>query len=312
MEGSYLEQARSRSASAPPPWSPLFSLVPGSSVRPARTWADRPASRRRRPRPPRRRHRRPGIGGAVARIPSAADPELHLATARDFAVVPRGMDRSKRRPSPGRMARPPIPFDDPYDDRLYHPTLTDHLFLVIASQPIGDSTPEDWIVEQMAEWADWRCTATEPIAVGERIRTDRVRGLRPRGRHNRWPRLLDLAPQVQTTIQPPSLPTTGRGSRRSLPPCNCIPRTPSMWRRPRRPDSIARPRSRTPYRSIQPTILIDARAALDGRPLSRLDRDRTTAHEFEQFGFPDRSYLSRSRCVGVRLPDGSRARKVGP
>ena len=46
--------------------------------------------------------------------------------------------------------------DNSYDDRLYHPTLTDHLFLVISSQPIGDSTPEDWITEQMAEWADWR------------------------------------------------------------------------------------------------------------------------------------------------------------
>ena len=56
--------------------------------------------------------------------------------------------------------------DNAYDDRLYHPTLTDHLFLVIASQPIGDSTPEDWITEQMAEWADMEeCAATEPIAV---------------------------------------------------------------------------------------------------------------------------------------------------
>jgi hypothetical protein len=52
---------------------------------------------------------------------------------------------------------------DPYDDRLLHPTLTDHLFLSIASQPIGDATPEDWTAEQMAEWE--RCTPTEPIAV---------------------------------------------------------------------------------------------------------------------------------------------------
>ena len=52
---------------------------------------------------------------------------------------------------------------DPHDDRLLHPTLTDHLFLSISSQPIGDSTPEDWITEQMAAWEE--CTATEPIAV---------------------------------------------------------------------------------------------------------------------------------------------------
>ena len=55
---------------------------------------------------------------------------------------------------------------DPHDDRLLHPTLTDHLFLSISSQPIGDSTPEVWIKEQMAAWADLEeCRATEPIAV---------------------------------------------------------------------------------------------------------------------------------------------------
>ena len=57
---------------------------------------------------------------------------------------------------------------DPHDDRLLHPTLTDHLFLSISSQPIGDSTPEDWITEQIAAWADLKeCTAAEPIAVDE-------------------------------------------------------------------------------------------------------------------------------------------------
>jgi hypothetical protein len=57
------------------------------------------------------------------------------------------------------------PFADPTADRLYDPTLTDHLFLTFASQPIGDSTPEAWIAEQMAERPE--CTATEPIAVDE-------------------------------------------------------------------------------------------------------------------------------------------------
>jgi hypothetical protein len=55
---------------------------------------------------------------------------------------------------------------DPQDDRLMHPTLMDHLFLSISSQPIGDATPEDWIAEQMAEWADLEaCTVTEPVAI---------------------------------------------------------------------------------------------------------------------------------------------------
>ena len=63
------------------------------------------------------------------------------------------------------MARPLFPLMIPKRDRLYDPALTDHLFLTIASQPIGDSTPEDWIVDQMAEWG--QCAATEPIAVGD-------------------------------------------------------------------------------------------------------------------------------------------------
>lgn len=35
--------------------------------------------------------------------------------------------------------------------------------MTIASQPIGDSTPEDWVAEQMASGEG--CTATGPIAV---------------------------------------------------------------------------------------------------------------------------------------------------
>ena len=57
----------------------------------------------------------------------------------------------------------PLSFLVPQADFLYDPTLTDHLFLAIASKPIGDSTPEDWVAEQMASGEG--CTATEPIAV---------------------------------------------------------------------------------------------------------------------------------------------------
>ena len=56
------------------------------------------------------------------------------------------------------------PYTDPQADRLYDATQPTGTFLTIASQPIGDSTPGDWIAVQMAEW---ECTATEPIAVGE-------------------------------------------------------------------------------------------------------------------------------------------------
>ena len=48
-------------------------------------------------------------------------------------------------------------------DFLYDTVLDEgHLFLTIASQPIGDAAPEDWVAEQMASY---ECAATEPIAV---------------------------------------------------------------------------------------------------------------------------------------------------
>ena len=75
----------------------------------------------------------------------------------------------ERRPSPGRGTDGPT-FPDPFADVLLDP-LTENLFLIFGSQPIGDSTPDEWIAEQMADGmhgdrADRR---------GRRHRTDRVR-----------------------------------------------------------------------------------------------------------------------------------------
>lgn len=57
----------------------------------------------------------------------------------------------------------PLNFPVPQVDWLYDPILKADLFLAIASQPIGDSTPEEWVTEQMASQEG--CTATEPIKV---------------------------------------------------------------------------------------------------------------------------------------------------
>ena len=57
----------------------------------------------------------------------------------------------------------PLSFGAPHADWLADPTLTSDLFLAIASQPIGDSTPEDWVAAQMA--SDEGCTETEPVTV---------------------------------------------------------------------------------------------------------------------------------------------------
>ena len=53
-------------------------------------------------------------------------------------------------------------FREPPADFLYDPTLNDHLFLFIASQSIGDSTPDDWVAQQLAGYG---CTESEPTTV---------------------------------------------------------------------------------------------------------------------------------------------------
>ena len=58
----------------------------------------------------------------------------------------------------------PLSFTVPQVDWLYDPDLEADLFLAIASQPIGDSTPEDWVAEQMA--SEEGCGAdTAPVTV---------------------------------------------------------------------------------------------------------------------------------------------------
>jgi hypothetical protein len=61
---------------------------------------------------------------------------------------------------------PGAQYVDPGIDVLQDPILGDHLFLAIASQSIGDTTPEDWIAEHVSGW-DEGCTPAEPITVGE-------------------------------------------------------------------------------------------------------------------------------------------------
>ena len=57
----------------------------------------------------------------------------------------------------------PLEFGLPHADWLADPVLMSNLFLAIASQPIGDSAPEDWLAEQMA--SEEGCAATEAVTV---------------------------------------------------------------------------------------------------------------------------------------------------
>jgi hypothetical protein len=63
---------------------------------------------------------------------------------------------------PWRVGMSDPQWDSAFADILVDPVLGDHLFLAIASQPVGDSTPEDWVAEGMASVG---CTATEPIVL---------------------------------------------------------------------------------------------------------------------------------------------------
>ena len=57
----------------------------------------------------------------------------------------------------------PLLLGAPHADFLYDPALESDLFLTIASQPIGDSTPDDWVADQLA--SEEGCGTTEPITV---------------------------------------------------------------------------------------------------------------------------------------------------
>jgi hypothetical protein len=57
----------------------------------------------------------------------------------------------------------PLEFGLPHADWLADPVETHDLFLTVASQPIGDASPEEWLAAQMASGEG--CTETGPVEV---------------------------------------------------------------------------------------------------------------------------------------------------
>jgi hypothetical protein len=53
-------------------------------------------------------------------------------------------------------------FGDPQGDFLYDPALEDHLFMSVASQPIGAATPDEWVADRLRIY---ECTDTEATVV---------------------------------------------------------------------------------------------------------------------------------------------------
>jgi hypothetical protein len=117
-------------------------------------------------------------GGSTATQKATAEPTPSLtlatqtftSTVHGFSVSYPEAWTAQPATEPWTDGAFPLSFPTPQVDWLYDPTLKSSLFLAIASQPISDSTPEDWVAGQMA--SDEGCgTRTEPIAV------DGARGL---------------------------------------------------------------------------------------------------------------------------------------
>ena len=54
------------------------------------------------------------------------------------------------------------PFEDPAGDFMFDRSLTDHLFIALASQPLGGKTGDRWAADTLA--ADG-CAPTEPVTI---------------------------------------------------------------------------------------------------------------------------------------------------
>jgi hypothetical protein len=57
----------------------------------------------------------------------------------------------------------PVEYDGKQTDVVYDPVQEANLFLTVASQPLGASTPDAWVAQQMG--SDEGCAATEPVTV---------------------------------------------------------------------------------------------------------------------------------------------------
>jgi hypothetical protein len=111
----------------------------------------------------------PGAGQTATPVPSIAEPSPPSPPplTQTFTSQMHGISVSYPEGWIARAATEPWGpegpnFSDPFVDVLYDPVLEGNLHLRFASQPIGDSTPDEWVAEQLAGDG---CSATEPITV---------------------------------------------------------------------------------------------------------------------------------------------------
>jgi len=119
------------------------------------------------------------VGGPTNQPPASAAPSEAPASAAPSPISPppltqtftstqHGISMSYPEGWTARAATEPWTgpdhplFSDPFGDKLYDPAPDSNLHLRFGSQPIGNSTPGEWVAEQVASDG---CTTTEPIVV---------------------------------------------------------------------------------------------------------------------------------------------------
>jgi hypothetical protein len=96
-----------------------------------------------------------------------ASPSVAPALTETFTSPTHGLSVSYpagwvTRPATERWTTGGPNFDEATGDMVYDPALTDHLFIALASQPIGTKTGDQWIAERRALA---ECAATNPVTV---------------------------------------------------------------------------------------------------------------------------------------------------
>jgi hypothetical protein len=115
----------------------------------------------------------PGVGGNISPSPSAPPSPSPAPTAPpltgSFTSPTNGISISypagwATSPATEQWTTTGVPnFVDPFADHLYDPALTDHLFLSLASQPLGSTAAEAWTSSMIAGKGE--CGAPVPVSV---------------------------------------------------------------------------------------------------------------------------------------------------
>ena len=132
---------------------------------------------------------RPSASQSAAAATPPASTEAFTSARNGFSIsYPAGW---MTRPATEPWTKDVPDFMSPAGDIFHDPVREADLWISVASQPIGASTPDQWAAEKLA--FDDGCTASKPITVDGATGVIGADGCTRAGRHDRWPRVLRLA-----------------------------------------------------------------------------------------------------------------------